>query len=244
LSREHQQGIDVTVDLVILTIRDSELHALLIERGNEPYRGCQALPGGFLRPGETLEHAARRELKEETGLDAARLHLEQLRAYSEPNRDPRGRVLTVAFLALGPDLPIPTAGTDASDAAWAPVPSILAKPGLLAFDHMTILRDALERAQSQLEYTTVATAFCPEPFTISDLRKVYETVWRLKLDPSNFRRKVTRADRFLEATGERRLTEPGRPAPLYRRGPADLLHPPLLREGRLARLHTTTPALR
>ncbi|GAA3105569.1 NUDIX domain-containing protein [Nonomuraea salmonea] len=244
MSREHQVGMKVTVDLVILTIRDDELHVLLIERGNEPYRGCQALPGGFLRPGETLEHAARRELEEETGLDAALLHLEQLRAYSEPNRDPRGRVITMAFLALGPDLPIPQAGTDAAKAAWAPVSSVLPEPDLLAFDHLTILRDALERARSQLEYTTVATAFCPEPFTISDLRKVYETVWGLKLDPSNFRRKVTRADQFLEATGERRFTEPGRPAPLYRRGPAQLLHPPLLREGHLARRHTTTSALR
>ncbi|MBB5773507.1 NUDIX hydrolase [Nonomuraea jabiensis] len=239
MSREHQRGVDVTVDLVILTIRDGELNVLLVERGNEPYRGRQALPGGYLRPGETLEHAARRELEEETGLDAERLHLEQLRAYSEPDRDPRGRVITVAFLALGPDLPIPKAGTDASDAIWVPVSSIVTEPGSLAFDHPTILRDALEQARSQLEYTTVATAFCPEPFTVSDLRKVYETVWGLTLDPSNFRRKVTRADRFLEATGERRSAEPGRPATLYRRGPARLLHPPLLREGRTARTQTT-----
>ncbi|MEU4332950.1 NUDIX domain-containing protein [Nonomuraea dietziae] len=238
MSREHQLDVDVTVDLVILTIRDGELNVLLVERGNQPYRGQQALPGGYLRPGETLEHAAWRELKEETNLDAARLHLEQLRAYSEPDRDPRGRVITVAFLALGAGLPTPVAGTDAADAVWAPVPSILSDPGSLAFDHLTILHDALERARSQLEYTTVATAFCPEPFTVSDLRRVYETVWGLKLDPSNFRRKVTRADRFLEATGERRFSELGRPAALYRRGPARLLHPPLLREGRVA--HTRT----
>lgn len=240
MSREHQLGIDVTVDLAILTIRDGELNVLLVERGNEPYRGRQALPGGYLRPGETLERAAWRELKEETNLDAARLHLEQLRAYSEPDRDPRGRVITVAFLALGADLPIPMAGTDATDAVWVPVSSILTEPDSLAFDHLAILHDALERARSQLEYTTVATAFCPEPFTVSDLRRVYETVWGLKLDPSNFRRKVTRADRFLEATGERRFAEPGRPATLYRRGPAHLLHPPLLREGRVAHSRTHT----
>ncbi|MEU8178068.1 NUDIX domain-containing protein [Microbispora hainanensis] len=244
MSREHESGVDVTVDLVILTIRDEELNVLLVERGNEPYKGNPALPGGYLRPGETLERAARRELEEETGLDAARLHLEQLRAYSAPDRDPRGRVITVAFLALGPDLPIPMAGTDATDAAWVPASSVLTESGSLAFDHLTILRDALERARSQLEYTTIATAFCPEPFTVSDLRRVYETVWGLKLDPSNFRRKVTRADRFLEATGERRLAELGRPATLYRRGSARLLHPPLLREGHVARTHTTTPTLR
>ncbi|MGR6918490.1 NUDIX hydrolase [[Actinomadura] parvosata] len=244
MSREHHPRVDVTVDLVILTIRDGELNVLLVERGKEPYRGWRALPGGYLRPGETLECAARRELKEETDLDAERLHLEQLRAYSDPDRDPRGRVITVAFLALGPDLPIPMAGTDASDAVWTRVSSVLDEPGSLAFDHQTILRDALERARSQLEYTTVATAFCPEPFTVSDLRRVYETVWGLKLDPSNFRRKVTRADRFLEATGERRSAEQGRPATLYRRGPAHLLHPPLLRDGRSARSHTTMTALR
>src|SRR5580693_1569334 len=110
----------VTVDLVIFTVRQDELHVLLIIRGNEPFRGRPALPGGYVRDAETLDEAARRELAEETGIDAMQLHLEQLRTYGIPGRDPRGRVITVAYLALSPDLPTPRAGTDAQAARWAP----------------------------------------------------------------------------------------------------------------------------
>ncbi len=157
------------------------------------------------------------------------MHLEQLHAYSDPKRDPRGRVITVAYLAFGPDMPVPAAGTDAAGAQWVPIASVLGGDMTLAFDHATILRDGLERVRSQLEYTTVAAAFCAEPFTVGDLRRIYEAVWGFKLDPSNFRRKVTRAEGFLEPTGERRFAETGRPAALYRRGTASLLIPPLLR---------------
>ncbi|HEU5026042.1 MAG TPA: NUDIX domain-containing protein [Spirillospora sp.] len=237
-------GVAVTVDLVIFTIRSDELHVLLIERGKEPYLGLPALPGGYVRDGETLDDAARRELREETGLDGSALHLEQLRAYGDPDRDPRGRIITVAYLALGPDLPVPEAGTDALAARWAPVAALLDGDGGLAFDHGVIMREALERARSQLEYTTVATAFCPEPFTVAQLRRVYEVVWGVALDPSNFRRKVTRAGGFLDATGGRTVAETGRPAALYRRGPAWLLSPPLLRSGEVARAQFSAPALR
>jgi 8-oxo-dGTP diphosphatase len=223
----------VTVDLVIFTIRGGELQVLLIERGNEPYRGQPALPGGFVKDRETLDQAALRELSEETALDGRHLHLEQLRTYGDPDRDPRKRVITVAYLALGPNLPTPAAGTDAQAARWQPVTQALSTK--LAFDHAAILREALGRARSQLEYTTVAAAFCPEPFTVGDLREVYEAVWGFPLDPSNFRRKVTRAEQFLQPTGEHRVPETGRPAALYRRGPAQLLHPPLLRTGTRAR---------
>lgn len=219
----------VTVDLVIFTVRKDELQVLLIRRGNEPFRGMRALPGGFVRPGESLEGAALRELSEETGVDGRNLHLEQLRAYGAPDRDPRSRVITVAYLALGPDMPVPRAGTDADEADWIPVADALDPAAELAFDHATILREALERARSQLEYTTVATAFCAEPFTIADLRRVYEAVWASALDPSNFRRKVTRAVDFVVPTGEFRSPEIGRPAPLYRHGQAQVLFPPLLR---------------
>lgn len=234
----------VTVDLVIFTIRQDELQLLLIERGKEPYRGQLALPGGFVRDSETLDQAALRELWEETGLDGRRLHLEQLRTYGDPGRDPRSRIITVAYLALGAGLPAPAAGSDAQAARWEPVSKALSGPAALAFDHSIIVREALERARSQLEYTTVAAAFCPDPFTIGDLRQVYETVWGFPLDPSNFRRKVTRAERFLEPTGEHRLAETGRPAGLYRRGTAQLVHPPLLRSSTRARAHFTTPGLR
>jgi 8-oxo-dGTP diphosphatase len=226
--------VAVTVDLAIFTVREDELQVLLIRRGNEPFRGMLALPGGYVRQGEDLDEAAIRELSEETGVDGRKLHLEQLRAYGTPERDPRGRVITVAYLALGPDLPAPQAGTDAQEAEWMPVSAALSPRAELAFDHAMILRGALERARAQLEYTTVAAAFCPTPFSVGDLRRVYEAVWGISLDPSNFRRKVTRAERFIEATGERRIAEIGRPATLYRRGTARVLFPPLLRAADIA----------
>ena len=229
----------VAVDLAIFTVRQGELQVLLIERGKEPFLGQPALPGGYVRDGEALKQAALRELKEETGIDGDPLHLEQLGAYGDPRRDPRGRVISVAYLALGPDLPAPTAGTDAQAARWIPIGTAIEGAAELAFDHAEILREALERARSQLEYTTVATAFCPEPFTITDLRQVYEAVWGFPLDPSNFRRKVTRADQFVKATGEQRLPEIGRPAALYRKGGAHLLYPPLRRSEDITRAQWT-----
>jgi ADP-ribose pyrophosphatase YjhB (NUDIX family) len=216
----------LAVDLAILTVRENLLHVLVVERANEPYRGRAALPGGFLREGEDLHEAAGRELKEETGLDGAGLHLEQLAAYGAPDRDPRGRVVSVAYLALAPDLPIPTAGSDAQSARWAPAHAIRDE---LAFDHAGILDDAIERARARLEYTTLATAFCGAAFTIGDLRTIYEAVWGTPLDPRNFNRKVVHTEGFVEATGGKRVPGTGRPAALYRRGPATALSPPLLR---------------
>lgn len=226
-SQERSDGVSVAVDLVIFTVRDGALQVLLIERGKEPFLGGLALPGGYVRSAEGLDAAAARELFEETGVDPARLHLEQLRAYGEPDRDPRGRVFSVAYLALGPDLPAPVAGTDAATAFWMPVKK--AQSAELAFDHAVILSDGLERARAKLEYSTVATAFCREPFTVADLRRVYEVVWDAKLEPSNFHRKVTRAEGFLVPTGRHRVADLGRPAALYRRGGATTLAPPLLR---------------
>jgi 8-oxo-dGTP diphosphatase len=224
-SREHQQ-LNLAVDLAILTVREDLLQVLVIERANVPYRGKDALPGGFLRAGEGLREAAIRELAEETGLDGSTLHLEQLATYGDPDRDPRGRVVSVAYLAIAPDLPVPAAGSDARSARWAPVQKVR---GALAFDHTEILDDAVERARSRLEYTTLATAFCGDVFTIGDLRNVYEVVWGAPLDPRNFSRKVTHTEGFIVPTGARRLPETGRPAALYRRGPATALIPPLLR---------------
>lgn len=227
--RAGSPGMALAVDLAIFTVRHGQLQVLLIKRGNQPFAGLPALPGGYVREGESLSEAALRELQEETGINGHRLHLEQLRAYGDPKRDPRGRVVSIAYLALGPDLPAPTAGTDAREANWETVSSVLAREADLAFDHSVILRDALERARSQLEYTTAAAAFCAEPFTLTDLRHVYEAIWGTPLDPSNFRRKVTRAERFIEPTGQQRLPQIGRPAALYRRGTARLLYPPLMR---------------
>ncbi|MEV4274552.1 NUDIX hydrolase [Actinoplanes xinjiangensis] len=216
--------VSVTVDLVLLTIRQGVLQVLLIRRGIEPYLGRWALPGGFVLADESLEEAAARELREETGLDPRAGHLEQLATYGAPGRDPRGRVITVAYLALLPDLPSPVAGSDAASASWHPVDDVA-----LAFDHDRILADGIERARAKLEYTPLATAFCPPEFTVAELRTVYETVWRTRLDPRNFHRKVTGAEGFVEPTGGTVIRDRGRPAQLFRRGPATLLHPPLLR---------------
>ncbi|MFD0271338.1 NUDIX domain-containing protein [Streptomyces sp. NPDC127106] len=222
----------VTVDLAVFTVRDGALHVLLIRRGQDPYAGAWALPGGFVLPRESAETAARRELAEETGLPdpvVAALHLEQLRTYSEPDRDPRMRVVSVAFTALVPDMPEPAegGGGDADRASWMPV----GKTGQLAFDHAVILADARSRVGAKLEYTCLATAFCPPEFTLGELQSVYETVWDTVLDRPNFRRKVLATPGFVEAVpGAARLTGGrGKPAALYRAGPATALHPPLLR---------------
>ncbi|HEX7187493.1 MAG TPA: NUDIX domain-containing protein [Actinomycetes bacterium] len=222
----------VTVDLVVLTVRDDELQALVVRRGGPPYQGRLALPGGFVYVDEDIEAAARRELHEETGLTLQDVHLEQLRTYGHPTRDPRMRVVSVAHLALAPELPSPVAGSDAAEAEWKPVAELLAAPRKLAFDHAQIVRDGVERARSKLEYTPLAASFCQEPFTVGELRRVYEVVWGEVLDPRNFHRKVTGAPGFLAETGETTTRQGGRPAQLYRRGDADLLMPPMLRGGR------------
>jgi 8-oxo-dGTP diphosphatase len=225
-----QASFAVTVDLVIFTVRRSEVAALLVRRAAMPYQGRWALPGGFVRPAEDLFDAAVRELAEETGVRGAAGHLEQLGAYGSPQRDPRGRIVTVAYLALLPDPPAPVAGTDASEADWVPLTSI--RPHQLAFDHDRILADGLERAREKLERTPLATAFCPAEFTVAQLREVYEAVWGRRLDPRNFHRKVTGTPGFIEPTGRATAGDRGRPAQLFRRGPATRLHPPMLRPAR------------
>ncbi|MEX5632589.1 NUDIX hydrolase [Parafrankia sp. FMc2] len=277
--------VAVTVDVVALTVRERKLHVLLVRRGEEPFAGRWALPGGFVRPRpdgtghpleEDLPEAAARELVEETGLTAAeadarppdglpdeppgapgavrpagsaRVHLEQLGTYGTPGRDPRMRVISVAYLAFAPDLPDPTAGGDAAAAAWLPLatgsggvafdtsvvgdlPFDAVLPGDLAFDHGRILADGVERARSKIEYTPLATAFVGEQFTITELREVYTTVWGRAPHAANFHRKVLSVPGFLEDTGtttERGGSRGGRRARLYQAGPAKLLHPALLR---------------
>lgn len=219
----------VAVDLVVLTVRNDELSVLLVRRGVAPHRGRWALAGGFVHDDEDLLDAAERELEEETGMGSVRAHLEQLATYGSPRRDPRGRVITVAHLALVPLMATPNAGTDAADARWMPVDELLNDPGRLAFDHHQILTDGVERARSKLEYSPLGLAFCADEFTVAELRHVYETVWGTTLDPRNFHRKVTGTPGFVVETGRTTARDGGRPAQLYRSGDATLLHPAMLR---------------
>jgi 8-oxo-dGTP diphosphatase len=231
--------VAVTVDVVALTIRDGVLHVLLIRRGIPPYEGSWALPGGFVRENEELPEAAARELAEETGLHSGldRIHLEQLATYGAPNRDPRLRVFSVAYLAFAPELPDPAVGGDAAAAEWTPV-ARSQLPGTtrrLAFDHARILADGLERARGKLEYTPLATRFVGSEFTISELRAVYEAVWGNPLHAGNCHRKVLSVPGFVESTGattEHGGARGGPRARLYRAGDARLLHPALLRPSR------------
>jgi 8-oxo-dGTP diphosphatase len=222
--------VALAVDLAVLTVHDGSLQIMLVKRGIAPYEGVLALPGGFLAStSEDLDHAAARELSEETGLEAKALHLEQLRTYGAPGRDPRQRVITVCYVAFSPHLPTPTAGGDARAAVLVPVEKVLRPRTQIAFDHKQIIADAVERTRSKLEYTTLAAAFCAPEFTMTDLRDVYEIVWGEELDPRNFHRKIIGVEGFLVPTGERVSRQPGRPAALYRRGPATVLHPAMLR---------------
>ncbi|MEV7013665.1 NUDIX domain-containing protein [Streptosporangium sp. NPDC051022] len=220
----------LAVDLVILTLRESSLQVLLVERGVEPYKGALALPGGFLRHlEEDLAVAAHRELSEEADLDVETLRLEQMGVYGEPGRDPRGRVVSVAYLAIAPRLPEPTAGTDAADARWQPVDRVLSGDLELAFDHRRIVADGVERARVKLEHSALATAFCGPIFTITDLQEVYEAVWGMPLDPRNFYRKVQKTEGFIVAAGSARKAATGRPARLFKAGPREVLYPPMAR---------------
>ncbi|WP_433381338.1 NUDIX hydrolase [Actinoplanes sp. CA-142083] len=223
--------VQVTVDLAILTVRDGSLQILLIRRGNEPYKDHLALPGGFIREGEGLLEAAHRELNEETGIDSALPHLTELGAYGHPDRDPRGRIISVAFLAIAPNLPSPVAGSDAVGARWMPVESALADRTFLAFDHYEIATDAVERARTMLEQTMLAPVFCAPEFTMGELREVYEVVWGIPLDPRNFSRKVKNTPEFVKETGNKRSPAIGRPAILYTAAsPSDTtLYPAMLR---------------
>ena len=207
----------VTVDLAVFTIRDDVLHVLLIERGQEPFLGAWALPGGFVRPEEDLAQAAGRELAEEAGLRASPSHLEQLGSYGAPDRDPRMRVVTVAYWAIYADLPVLRGGGDAAATALMPVEEIERGGVRLAFDHERIVRDAVERIRSKLEYTALAAKFCPPEFTIGQLRRVYEAVWNTRLDPGNFQRNVQESGAFekrIEAASAPRAPR-GRPASLW-----------------------------
>lgn len=222
-------SVAVAIDLAVLTVVDEALHVLTVRRGQPPYAGRRALPGGFVEPDEDLQQAARRELQEETGIKVARAHVEQLRAYGAPRRDPRMRVVSVAHLVVVPAAAAPTAGSDAASAQWVPTDDLTGSPRKLAFDHATILRDAVSRVEEALESSAMATRLCRAPFTVAELRHVYEVVWGHELDPRNFHRKVTGTPGLLVDTGKVTTRNGGRPAALYRPGRTTRLNPPILR---------------
>lgn len=201
----------VTTDIVVFTVRDEQLQVLLIRRGGEPFHGHWALPGGFLDPDEDLEHCAARELQEETGL--AGLYLEQLYTFGQPNRDPRERVVSVAYFALVPAQRLTgiRAASDAAEAAWVPFDTL--PP--LAFDHGEILAVAHQRLTAKLRYSAIAFELLPERFTLRELQRLYEILLGEPVDKRNFRKWALGLAQ-LEETGERRSTGHHRPARLYR----------------------------
>jgi 8-oxo-dGTP diphosphatase len=199
----------VTVDVVIFTLRDGDLQVLLIRRQRWPYEGMWAIPGGSVGPDEPLDTAAVRMLGEETGLDD--VYLEQLFTFGDPARDPRQRVITVAYFALVPATgAVPRAADDAERVRWW---SIYDLPDL-AFDHADILEYALTRLRYKLEYSAVGFELLPEEFTLTELQTAYEIILGEKLDKRNFRRKILSADVIEPTKGYR--TGEGRPARLYR----------------------------
>ena len=200
----------VSVDIVIFTVRDDALNVLLIERALPPHQGEWALPGGFIRLDESLKHAAWRELKEETGVNAA--YLEQLYTFGHPKRDPRERVISVAYFALLPSDRLEIrAASDARNVAWFDVREV----PQLAFDHNKILTKARQRLAAKLEYSTIALQLMPDTFTLPELQHVYERIRGGPIDKRNFRKRI-RALKVVEPTGGERRTGARRPAKLYR----------------------------
>jgi 8-oxo-dGTP diphosphatase len=202
------ESVRVAVDIVIFTIQSGELRVLLVKRGIPPFENQFAIPGGFVLENESLDEAALRELKEETGV--ADVYLEQLYSFGKPDRDPRGRVISVSYFALiAADRAPLIAGSDAAEARWWPV----AKLPALAFDHGKILEYSLQRLRNKLEYTTVGFQLLPSRFSLTELQEVYEAILDKKLDKRNFRRKLALL-KILRPTRE--LRRGGRrPARLY-----------------------------
>lgn len=200
----------VTTDVVVFSIREHRLQLLLIRRAAEPFQGHWALPGGFLDIDEDLDHCAARELEEETGVSG--VYLEQLYTFGRPGRDPRERVISVAYFALIPSEKLDLhAASDASEAAWFSVSDL--PP--LAFDHQEIIRVAHERLVAKLDYSTIAFQFLPDSFTLGELQDVYEILVDAELDKRNFRKWALALEQ-IDETGELRRRGNHRPARVYR----------------------------
>lgn len=200
----------VTTDIALFTIREDRLAVLLVRRGSEPFKDCWALPGGFVKPDACLEDCALRELAEETGVTG--VYLEQLYTFGKPDRDPRERVISVAYYALAPSEGLsPVAGSDAAEVAWFAMGAL----PQLAFDHRDIISLAQQRLRAKLDYSTVAFGFLAQTFTLGELQKVFETIRGDALDKRNFRKHILALD-LIEETGASRRVGSHRPAKLYR----------------------------
>lgn len=200
----------LAVDCVVFGLDDSDLQILLIQRQNEPFRHAWALPGGFMQMDETAEQAAIRELAEETGM--TQVYLEQLYTFTGTDRDPRGRVVSVAYYALAkPSDHRIHAASDAENAGWFPV----GKLPLLAFDHQEIIDVAIERLRGKVRYAPIGFELLPPRFTLSQLQRLYEAILDKELDKRNFRKKILGMDLLVD-TGERETGVAHRAARLYR----------------------------
>jgi len=205
----------VAADVAVFAFLDGAMNVLLVRRRYEPYESYWALPGGLLEPDETLEEAAERELREETGVTDT--YMEQLATFSQVDRDPRGRVISCCYLALVDAARVRLRpGSDAREAAWRPLEALLRETNegtVLAFDHDRILAYARQRLAYKLEYQNVAWSLLPETFTLSELRRVYEAGIGRAFEPNNFRR-IALGWGVLAESGERPTG--GRPAATYR----------------------------
>jgi 8-oxo-dGTP diphosphatase len=219
----------VAVDVALLTVHDGQLKVLVAKADTPPFTDLWSLPGRRVSAEENLDDTAHRALRELAGVSAPDAHLEQLRTYGDPHRDPHDRVVSVAYLALTPVTDLFRLPRNATFLAVADLLGGAGPP--MAYDHRQIVADALERARAKLEYSSLACAFVTEPFTLAELRRVYEAVWGVPLDEANFRRKVVHTDGFVvEVSGVAPPgPEGGRPARRYRPGSATQLHPAMLR---------------
>ena len=200
----------VTTDIVVFSIREQQLKLLLIKRKIQPFKGKWALPGGFVALDEDIDECAQRELEEETGVKG--VYLEQLRTYGHPKRDPRERVITIAYYALIPSGKIQVrAATDAAAVDWFAMNEL----PKLAFDHATIVDQAKQRLESKLDYSTIAFLFLDIEFTLTDSQNIYEIILEQEIDKRNFRKRIL-ATGSIEETGGKRRDGKHRPAKLYR----------------------------
>ena len=205
-----QQNINIATDAVIFTVREGELMALLIKMKKKPYENQWAVPGGLLGDNETTESAAKRILKEQTGVND--VYLEQLRTFDDEGRDKIGRVVSVAYFALIPSGKVSLKTTDKyADVKWVSVNKL----PKLAYDHKRVLRTAVQRLQAKLEYSNIAYSLLPKAFPLSQLQDVYEIILGREIDKRNFRKKLMALD-VIETTGKREEGAAHRPAELYR----------------------------